>query len=276
MGNRNSRWMALGLGVSGGGQPAPSLDPDAQTLIDAMTVAPDSTRQTLINDTVIALKDAGIWSLLDECWFFAAHDAQAALLGWKRYRDCTAVNAPTFTVDEGFAGDGATSYLDANLAPATDGVQYTLNDASYGVYSRTDIASSAYTDMGCRASPDAGNNILKIRNDNDLMLWRINSGTPSPTGTSTDSRGLFAARRTASDARQVLRNGTIVSGDSNPSNELPTPTFYIGALHQGDSASEFSIRQYAFAFVAAAMSEQQQADLYAVVQDYMTAIGAAV
>lgn len=271
------RWFAAlqaaGIVGGGGGQPAPSLDPDAQTLIDAMTVTPDGARQTLISDTIVALKNAGIWSLLDECWFLAAHDAQAALLGWKRYKDCTAVNAPTFEADRGFAGDGATSYLDTGFVPSTDGVNYTLNNASLGAYIRTDIATNNTADIGARTVSD--DTFINSRNNGGDFNARIHSVSSINIATS-DSFGLHSAQRTGANAAQLFRNGVQVTSATVNVPALPTVSFYICALHQSDGPSHFTQRQIAFAFVAAAMSEQQQAGLYTVVQDYMTAIGAAV
>lgn len=267
--------LSIGRGVSvgGGGGGAPSLDPDAITLIAAMTTEPDAARQALISNTIVALKNAGIWSLLDECWFLAAHDAQAALLGWKRYRDCTAVNAPTFEVDRGFAGDGATSYLDTGFVPSTDGVNYTLNGASLGAYIRTDIATDNTADIGARTSGD--DTFINSRNSGGNFNARIHSVSSINIATS-DSFGLHSAQRTDVNAAQLFRNGVQVTSATVNAPALPTVSFYICALHQSDGPSHFTQRQNAFAFVAAAMSEQQQADLYNIVQSYMTAIGAAV
>ena len=93
-----ARTYVVGSGVevvqAGGG--GGGSDADAAALIAAMSPAPDGTRQMLINDTIVALKAAGIWDELDELWLTAAHAEQAGLLGWKRYKDLTAVNAPTF------------------------------------------------------------------------------------------------------------------------------------------------------------------------------------
>lgn len=128
--------------VRGGLGQRTTNDSDAATLIAAMSPAPDGARQTLINTTVVALKAAGIWALMDECWFMAAHASQSSLLGWKRYKDLSAVNSPTFTTNRGYKSNGTSSYLDTNFAPGTHGVNYTLNDASIGIYCCTELVES--------------------------------------------------------------------------------------------------------------------------------------
>lgn len=258
-----------GLRVGGGG-----LDPDALTLIAAMSVQPDGARQQLINTTIKQLKAAGIWALLDELWMLAAHDSQAALLGWKRYRDCTAVNAPTWTTDRGYQGDGATSYLDTGYVPSTDGVQYKLDDASFGAYSRRNV-SRADTDMGCRDSNDIYNHYESLSGSG--WLARINGSSSPHIATNNDSRGLHLLRRAAAESFEWWRNGTQLSVAMSQSIALPQAAIYIGARHNGSGVAErYATRQYAMAFVGASLSEQQQADLYTITQAYLTSLGAAV
>lgn len=95
-------------------------DADADAIIAAMSVAPDATRQTLINNTVVALKNAGLWAKLDILYMFAAHTEQAARIDWKHpaTRSATRLNVATFNTDQGFKGDGSIMYLNLNWALA--------------------------------------------------------------------------------------------------------------------------------------------------------------
>ena len=54
----------------------------------------------------------------------------------------TAVNGPTFTPNAGYVTNGSTSYLDTNYNPATQGVKYTLNNASGFAYIRNNNISN--------------------------------------------------------------------------------------------------------------------------------------
>lgn len=262
----------MGRLAGGGGA---SYDADASTLFAAMSSQPDATRKALINTTILALKSAGIWTLLDECWFMAAHDSQAGLLGWKRYKNLTAVNAPTFTTDRGFAGNGTTSYLNTGFVPSTDGVQYALNDASLGTYSRTNVGGSM-ADIGARNSGEALQVLISSRLG-DKYMARLNvSSAVVSLGSSTDSRGLFVGRRPASNSQRHLLNGVDVAGDAIASTGVPTRALYIGAFNDNGTANLFGTRQYAFGMVGASMSAQQQADLFTIVEAYLDAIGAGV
>lgn len=261
--------------LSGGG--GASYSAEATTLFAAMSSQPDSTRKTLIDTTITSLKSAGIWTLLDECWFLAAHDSQAALLGWKRNKDCVAVNAPTFTANQGFAGNGTTSYLNTQFVPSLHGVQYTLNDASFGVYSRTNSASSSMADMGSRNASNVAISMFYSNLADGSAVIAVNRGASTTTAVhGAGSTGLWVARRTASNAIQMYRNGSSVATAANVSTALTGRAMAICARMSDATPGEFSTRQYAFAFIGASMTAQQQADLYTIVQAYMTSVGANV
>lgn len=267
----------MGVRLTGGGAAAPALDADAATLIAAMTTEPDATRQGLIDDLIVGLKTDGVWAELDELWVTAAHAEQAALLGWKRAHDLTAVNAPTFTTDRGFTGNGTTSYLNTNFVPSTDGVQYTQNDASMGVYSRTN-SQLGRNDMGGRTSSNSGRAYFQVRTTGDLFNVDFNNAAFAnrPSVANTNSSGFFAGRRTGASATQALKNGAVVATGTDSSSSLTNVALLIGGYNDAGTPGSFSTRQYAAAFVGAAMSEAQQLALYNRLQTYMTAVGANV
>lgn len=269
IGRRGGVRLTGGDGGGGGG-----IDSDASALIALMDVAPDSTRQGYINTLVTSLKTAGVWTLLDELWIMAAHDAQAARLGWKRYKNLTAVNSPTFTTDRGYAGIAFSAYLNTNFVPSTDGVQFTQNDASLGVYSRTDGYQSNF-----EAGVSDGTNRISIMLGNttsEVGRVQLNQSLNSEVGRLTTPTGLLVIRRTGAAANGALQNGVIVKTQNLASSGLPTKTLFIAAFNNNGSATGQNTRQFAAAFVGAAMSEAQQLSLYNAIQTYMTAVGAQV
>lgn len=96
---------------------------------------PSASQQTLQNQLVVDLKAAGVWSKLDTFAVFATDgDSDFALIDWINLSQYTAVNSPTFTSNQGFQGDGTSSYIDSNYNPTLNGVNYTLTDFSFGWY----------------------------------------------------------------------------------------------------------------------------------------------
>jgi hypothetical protein len=258
------------------------LDPDAITLIAAMTTAPDAARQQLISDHIVALKADGVWALLDIYYIMAAHDEQASRLNWKSPGDFTLVanGTITFTADRGWQGDGSTGYLDTGWIPATHGVNYALNDASFGVYSRTN-SNESIVDMGAIESPTARLTHFALRfpvssGDQAGMINGPLSG--GPTVAITNSTGLGAMRRIASNSQRHIRNGVDIGGNTTASTALGQIAFYISARNTTSGTAEFfSTRQYSLAFTGAAMTTAQHGVLYDALQNgYLAAVGAAV
>jgi hypothetical protein len=134
----------VGVGVRVGGfTPVSSggggFDADYQAVLNYATTQgytlPSASQQLLQNQLVVDLKNGGIWSKLDTFGVFATDgDSDFALIDWIRLTDYTAVNSPTFTTDEGFSGDAASSYIDINYNALTNGVNFTQDSASFGFY----------------------------------------------------------------------------------------------------------------------------------------------
>jgi hypothetical protein len=86
------------------------------------------------NTLLTSLKSTGVWAKLDVFYVFAQDGGSSfATLNWKNPAANQAgilVNAPTFTSNQGFTGNGTSSFIDTNFNPATQGVQYTQNNAS--------------------------------------------------------------------------------------------------------------------------------------------------
>lgn len=248
------------------------------TLLAAMTSTPDSTRQELINETINDLKEGGIWTQLDCLWMLACHDPQAGLLDWKRYKDATETVAGTWTTDRGWQGNGTSSYITTNFTPNSHGVAFQLNTCSFGVYSRTDNAVAQY-DMGSRNASSANANDLSCKWSDNNAYIRVNhsGGGNAISMVGVASTGLFVARRTASNASHMYRNGSqLGSTFTNASNARPGFAHTIGALNAAGTVTSWSNRQFAAAFEASAMGNAQQSNLYTIIQAYMTAIGANV
>ena len=138
------------------------FDADYQAVLDYGTTQgytlPSASQQVLQNQLVVDLKAAGVWSKLDTFVVFATDgDSDFALIDWIRLTDYTAVNSPTFTTNEGFQGNGTSSYINTNYNPSTSGVNYTLNDACFGGVKNINTANSGYF-SGCSVS---GRNLMR-------------------------------------------------------------------------------------------------------------------
>jgi len=94
---------------------------------------PSESVRTKQNTLLASLKSTGVWAKLDVFYVFAQDgSADFGTLNWKNpnANQSTLFNAPTFVSNGGLMGNGTSSYIDTNFNPATQGVQYTQNNAS--------------------------------------------------------------------------------------------------------------------------------------------------
>lgn len=241
--------------------------PEADLLIDTMTVRPQGNRAFLISDTIRRLKAADIWAKLDVLWMLAAHDAQAGRLNWKAPASfaLTAVNSPTFTADRGYAGDGSTSYLDTGWNPTSFAGQYALNNASQFVWVQNN-GSLTGAHMG-----STSNGMAFINNTNSEFIWRHSQASNSGIGAAvTNGYGFFSTERTGSAASEAFLNGASVTTSAIARDRsLPNDTLTIGKA--GASHSNRIVAAVGF---GASLGGASHAALYRIVQPYVRAVGA--
>jgi surface protein len=166
------------------------------------------------------LKQDGIWSKLDTFAVFAtdAEDSPGsgtsnfALIDWKRLSQYTAINSPTFTTNDGFAGNNTSAYIDTNYNPFTSGVNYTLDNASRIFFGTLD-SDLRYPESAGGVSE----NLTRNRVSNGA-LQRINQSSNNLTTGESPSTGwlgtniLRTIHRTSSTNVEMFGNTTQTSG----------------------------------------------------------------
>lgn len=233
-------------------------------------------RAVLVSALVAALKASGAWSQIDDLWLLTAEGAAQALTSLKQGRLATAVNSPTFTTDQGYAFDGATSYIDTGFVPSSHAVAMTGASMSIGAYERTNVGATTYA-IG-DANGTNQNLRLVPRSSGNQYVASLDSASTNVGSGITDSRGLTVANRTAGGAFGVSRNGGAFTTFTPGTNAtvLPTLGIYIGAQNLNAAAANFRASTIGAAFVGGELAAQNVADLYAALQTFMTAIGANV
>lgn len=255
-----------------------SYSAEAKALFERFTTPPTAQRKTLINDLIVSLKDAGVWSKLDALYVMAAADAQAARQNWiaDQY-NLTAVAAPTFTTDRGYLGDGVSSYLSTGFNPTSASTpNYSLNDSHTSVWSRTNSQNSAAVSIGARTTSTTAQSLMIVRTAGDGFIARINQD--ASTGSSvpnTGSTGHLYSQRTGATAKETFRNGSSLGAATEASAAVPDASIFVMALNTGGSAGNYDARQMASASIGASLSSQQVSDFHTALSTYLTAVGAA-
>ena len=129
-----------------------AFDTDYQAILDKASsvgfgyTLPSDSVKVKQNTLLTSMKTDGVWAKLDVFYVFAQDgSAEFATLNWKNpnANQSALVNAPTFVSNGGFTGNGTSSYIDTNFNPATQGVQYTQNNASRYFFSHAITATGA-------------------------------------------------------------------------------------------------------------------------------------
>jgi hypothetical protein len=136
-----------------------------------------------------------------------------------------------------------------------------------GIYSRTNNASTLFTDYGAY---DSKGFWQRTRRANDTGGGYTNTTNDLYTA-NTSSLGLFCLSRTSSANFSFYRNGTPTLFTS-ASVGLPAISVFIGAGNLTATAIEYSTRQYAFQYVSDGLTDSEISNLTTRVQTYQTAL----
>lgn len=247
--------------------PSTNFDPATVALIERMTPAPSAARAIIINNLVVALKAADIWAYLDLLYLTASFSSQSARLNWVSSNyTLTPVGAPTFVADQGYQGDGSTSYCGSGYLPATNGANWSINNASICAWTRTEMQESA---------PAAGAGTAYVgavtpRNGSGNAEGLLNRVGATLAATTASSIGMTLFQRRGASDERIWKNGVQIGSGSGAAGGRPSSEFRIC----GRSPSTYSTQQVAFAAAGASLADKEPA-FYSAINTYMLAVGAA-
>lgn len=233
-------------------------------------------RANIVARFIAAEKASGAWALTDDYWVLWAENATQALTSLKQRRLASAVAAPTFTTDRGYAFNGTSQYLDTGFIPSTHGVNCTGTNQRIGVYERTDVSSSGVS----AGTVDAAARCLLIVNRNGTVATgRANAAGVNFTLGTADSRALKVTSRAGGGTTIKLYDRGVKLTDgaaTSPGSAAPTRSIYIGAVNNAGTAASFRAASIGFVVVGGPLSDAQETAHYDAVQAWATAVGANV
>jgi hypothetical protein len=261
--------LSLTSGQGGGAAGFAFTNAEAEAYVAAMSTEPDDTRKALIDTYIGALKTAGIFANLDVLYLLAAHDQQAARLNVINPATFTLANVgagPTFSADNGFAGNGTSTALNTQFTPSTDGVNFQQDESSFCVWALTGAQSDA-VDIG---SIDNAAAYITARNTSNHTIYILCDETPSTLFDETGTDFIFV-KRFQSFRRYIFVNGVQQAFASIDSTGEPADEQWICGGNGGTPS--FSERQIAFAAWGAGMDTLEEA-FYDATLAYLQGVGA--
>jgi len=265
---RSTKLLTLFQGVGGG---SIAYEAEAAALFARYTTQPGTARKVIINDFIRALKAAGVWAKSDGIYMLNGEDEQSSLLNWKQnLYNLTAVDSPTFTANQGYAGNGTSSYLDTGFVPNTAGGSWVQNSAHMALTNRTSRAANGSVQMGCATTVNGNQAIMASRFTGDLFLGKMNDVTNGSIA-STESAGRFYTSRSASGSRVQYKDGVSLGSVTAASSGLAVTAMVLLA-YRSNVVSLFTSDQLAHASFGSGLTADEVADYDAALVEYYAAI----
>ena len=205
----------------------PAYDAATTALLTQMLIGPTDARATLINNTILSLKSAGLWAKLDLLQVYCSHNEQAALINWKQ-PTIVGVGVPgsgAFVPDVGFT---ATTAIDTNFIPSVNGSAMTTNNESYVVMlSNSNITGIGYAMRTGNTQPRAS---LFLDTSAPEVRYEVsNSALIDDSASYSSFDGMWILQRTNSTNVELYRNNSLVSSASRTSyGGLSSDTIVVG------------------------------------------------
>jgi hypothetical protein len=209
------------------------VDADYQAVLDYATTQgytlPSASQRLLQEQLVIDLKDAGVWSKLDTFAVFATDAENSpgsgtsnfALIDWKRLVQYTAFNSPTFTTNEGFQGNGTSSYIDLNYETNTDWVNVSQNNVCVFANNLVDVAPLQNAVVGSSSAYVT----LNLKNLSNNFSTRVHSSTLGAIPSLGAVGRLYISRNNASNYGNYF-NGNF-EGTASTTSSLVTANLFL-------------------------------------------------
>jgi hypothetical protein len=199
---------------------------------------PSASVQAKQDTFLSALKSAGVWDKLDVFYCFAQDGSKEfAPINWKspRANHCTLINSPTWTSNQGFNSDGATSYIDTNYNASTQGVNFQNNSAGEFCYQKDALfgpcfGTSGGAGDGLAISNTTGQRLNMLGTNLTATADMIGNGFKCINRTSSTLVELFnettQLSRVTTTAARINANRRILNAQGNFLNTLGKVSVY--------------------------------------------------
>ena len=249
---------------------AAGFDSDAQAFFTATGIT-DSTQKNAINQLVLDLKAASLWTKFTALYPFVGGTAATHKYNLKDPQDTDGAYRITFTGGwthdaNGVSGNGTNAYGDTHLAPTALG----LDSAHLSCWNRSNV-DNVYVDMGSTSNSSGGDDFQLVTRLGGVNYSMLNA--PNVVGfASSDSSQLHVITRTSSTALAHYRNTTktTITKTSVTRNSL---SIYISARNANGTAEYFDTKQKSFATIGSGLTDTDVSNLYTAITTFNTALG---
>lgn len=232
-----------------------------------------TARKILYNNFFKSMQAAGLLSLFDRLWIFAAENAVTAKIDLVGLQSASPINIPTFTANRGYTGDGFSSYVDSNFVASISGVNCLLNSTALHFYCNTNAAINADSMGGQGAA-------------NTLTFFDIHQADGTTQGTianafasghvsaaGPDSLGLFSLSRRAANLTTAYKRGVSLGTNATASAAIVNVSSFILGFNNNGTPLVSETRRCASAAYSAGLNDTQETAYNTILETFLTAVG---
>lgn len=236
----------------------------------AATGISDTTISDALCVLVTSAKTDGWWSKMDAIYPLVGGTAATHKFNLKNPADTNAAFRLTFVgggthASTGWKPNGTNGYARTYFTPS---VHTTVDTASFGAYSRTNLTGVNYIYGVFQAT-------------GSYRMWHNYNGniqilqTAAITYTANPSTRMFISRREGNSFNQSYRDGTSLGTNTALQTAIPNVEFFFGALNNNGTATFFTAHELAFAFLgnSTALTNTDAANITAAVNTFQTSLG---
>lgn len=244
-----------------------SLDPDAQAFLTATGIT-DATQEAAVNQLVLDLKSATIWSKMQIIYPFVGGTATTHKYNLKDPQDTDAAYRLDFTdITHSAAGaEGATSncLADTHWIPSnqtfTNGVHWSANVSVEATISQYNMGIAQFGDWA----------LINDYGNNNLDYWQAGTGGYLTTST-TSGIGYTLGTSNGSNYRAIYVDGVL--GNSNTTGAISTAnplSAWLFSVNPGGNSSQDTID---FVTIGEYLDATEQAALHTAMTTFNTTLG---
>ena len=173
---------------------------------------------------ICAMVADGTWAKLDTFYLTATDTSSDALINLKSssFSPATVSNAPTFTANVGYTGNGSNTTLNTTYNFSTSGGNYAQNAANIWAWT---IQTATGNGCGVGGADGGFESYLQPYNFSSVSAAGVNGTGTIASGTIGNGTGLYQISRTSAVQLDLYKNGSnIATSGANTSTGLDSTT----------------------------------------------------
>ena len=262
-----SRYYRSILNVQGG-----AIDPDAQAFLMAAGIV-DATITSAINNLVVGLKGASLWTKMKAIYPFVGGTATTHKFNLKDPRDLDVAFRLTFFGGithsaNGVQGNGTNGYANTHFLPSINGISASW---SHSIYTNSALSNANYVEIGCFD----GTNSISIYSrftDTNGYFEAFSTSNRIVISNQTEIGNLLVSRIASNDLRAYANGAQIGSTITGASGSLPSIELNIMRYNRASGDLRYSARPLQFTHIGEGLTDTEAANFNTAIQALQTTL----